>query len=291
MIKSSIKGAFESLGYSLTKVPVRENKMTYLTHLFGADFRPKDFDFCFEGFEFIKNLKEKSSARFYLYNNTVRIDIAGLTYGINTWEELYILNEVFFEGCYNFQGKKEFLLVDIGMNVGITSLLFSSNPLCKQVVSFEPFQKTLDRAKLNFLLNKTSRKIKVHEVGLGYPGRKIQVEYSDQYKGTVGIKGVAGLNVQSTAELKIVDVYEALKDVLTTDLDVVIKIDCEGAEYEIIDRLNDTNLLNKASFYMIEWHKEGASKLKEIFLKNNFNILSFKDDETIIGMFYAYKCG
>lgn len=40
------------------------------------------------------------------------------------------------------------------------------------------------------------------------------------------------------------------------DEEIVLKLDCEGAEYPILERLRDTGLDSKLTLALVEWHSE-----------------------------------
>jgi len=82
-------------------------------------------------------------------------------------------------------------------------------------------------------------------------------------------------------------VFVALNDI--TDEKIILKIDCEGSEYEILERLNDTGLLPRFDVIMIEWHIKGTAPLRKILHDNNFDILSMGEHNMNIGMMYAFK--
>lgn len=249
--------------------------------------------FCLKGGPLLQNLKEKGGASFKIEGEQLRISVGGINYLVNSWEELNILHEVFVEGIYNITLGNPYVLIDIGMNVGVTSLFFSAKPECKKIISFEPFAKTAERARANFALNSFSDKISAHQYGLGFPARNLAVQYSEEFKGSVGIDGlgehIKGTHNLETADMDIKDVYEEVKQILTEEENVVMKIDCEGAEYEILNRLNEMNVIGKPKCFMIEWHRLGPEELKKTLIKNGFRVISFNDKSTDIGMLYAFN--
>ena len=185
-----------------------------------------------------------------------------------------------------------FTFVDIGMNVGITSLFFANKPTCKRVIGFEPFQPTLSFAKKNLERNMISAKIQVNEYGLGYPERTIKVNYSEETKGSIGIYNQIPWYINDKKSIHeeplcIRDVYEALNEIV--DENIILKIDCEGCEYEILERLNNTELLSRYEIIMIEWHHNGSASLRKILLDNNFKVLSMGDHNSHNGMLYAFR--
>ena len=51
-------------------------------------------------------------------------------------------------------------------------------------------------------------------------------------------------------------------------------MDCEGAEYEIVENLSKENLLKSVDIIIIEWHDLGAKVIEDYLLLNNFTIFS-----------------
>jgi len=79
-------------------------------------------------------------------------------------------------------------------------------------------------------------------------------------------------------------------------------MDCEGSEWEILEKLDSENMLNKISVIAMEWHidtGEGIESqkikfLKELLKKNGFMFkFSFSgvdtDHDIIVGMIYAFN--
>ena len=292
-MKNIIKKLLNGLGFQISRLP-QNNSLAQdeLFEVLGFSVDEKQRDFLMRGKNFLMNLKA-NNATFESINNKLVIQIDGLKFSINSWEELLILNEVFIEGIYNYKSEDEFILFDIGMNVGITSLYFSNNKKCSSIFAFEPFSKTREFAKENFSLNHTSSKINVYDFGLGYPERTIKVNYNEEFKGSVGINGVAEyINVEDkdVFELEIRDVAEnILQNSIDNNKNIILKIDCEGAEYEIINRLKAQNVLSKISCLMIEWHVNGPNQIVDTLLSENFKIFSFNENSKTIGMIYAVK--
>jgi FkbM family methyltransferase len=117
---------------------------------------------------------------------------------------------------------------------------------------------TYARAMENFVLNpQISSSILSHNYGLGQEGREIMVPYSFDQKGSVGIQGTSGdlKRFDSMEKMRIIPVEDALKELFSKkDKELIIKCDCEGAEYEIIESLIKNDLISKVSVILMEWH-------------------------------------
>ena len=214
---------------------------------------------------------------------------------IETSEEFFILKEVFVEKDYNLLSNESYVVFDIGMNIGISSLFFGLNKNVEKIYSFEPVYNTYQQAIYNVALNENlSPKIETFNIGLGATTRVEKVLYNPQAKGNCGIRLESSLvidkNNSKEIEINIQDVSTILPELFAkhTNQKKVLKIDCEGAEYEILQKLSDSRLLTQVDVLLIEWHDKGSEILENILLENNFRVVS-RYLTSISGMIYAFK--
>ncbi|TAN12861.1 MAG: FkbM family methyltransferase [Chitinophagaceae bacterium] len=229
-------------------------------------------------------------------NDKLRINIEGISIYLQTWEELVILEEIFIKGIYNFICDDQYIFIDIGMNVGCTSLYFARSNNVLKVYGFEPFEATFQQAMNNFSINDFSKKICPFNYGLGKEDASLEVDYIPTFKGSMGINGIP--SYLSAYENQKILVSIQLKKVVSTFQNIfelnpsnrfVLKIDCEGAEYEIISSLFKERLLGNFEMIMIEWHQKGPEKLISDLLGAKYEILSFDPNNANIGMLYAFN--
>jgi FkbM family methyltransferase len=270
----------------------RHSSFRQLKKITGIEVNAENNGFLFEALDLLQSLKD-IGAVFSEKDAKLMVEARQMKFLINSWEELFILNEVFVKKIYDTNLPDKYALIDIGMNVGITSLFFASKSGCEIIFAYEPFPATIEKANRNFEMNMSFEKIHVFPFGLGYPARKVPVYYSDILKGSVGIYENALANQSSdrqVKELEIRDVAENVERNLTMyEGSYLAKIDCEGAEYEIIRRLDETNLLRRISSFMVEWHGDGAQELKEIFVNNNYWVETHPSEHPYRGMIYSKK--
>jgi FkbM family methyltransferase len=214
---------------------------------------------------------------------------------IETSEEFFILKEVFVEKDYNLLSNEKFVVFDIGMNIGISSLFFGLKENVDKIYSFEPVTATYNQALYNFELNKANfNKVEAFNFGLGGCTRVEKVLYNSEAKGNCGIRLESSLVIDrdnaEEIEITIKNISEILPDLLAkhTEQKKVLKIDCEGAEYEIVQKLHDANLLKDIDVLLIEWHDKGAKILENLLIENNFRVIS-RHLTSITGMIYAFK--
>lgn len=294
-VNNILQKIFIHSGYKIVRY-----KKSFLTQkeqllaAFGVYLDPVQYDFCYRRSALLLDLKHKRNATLRINGaGTIELSFDDIHFNIHAADEIYIIHEVFIKGVYNYSTNEDFLFIDIGMNIGSASLCFSNHSYCKKIIAFEPFEKTIQAAKNNLALNpRLAGKIEIRSTGLGYPARMLQVPYTEKHKGTVGIHGVAANEnaPEENAALKISDVYNELKIFIDEkNTRKVIKIDCEGAEYEIMERFDQMNCINSFDVYMIEWHIHGPQQIKDLLIKNDFAVHSIDEFEKGAGMIYAYK--
>lgn len=200
------------------------------------------------------------------------------------------------------------IVLDIGMNTGVASLYFASKENIAKIYAYEPFASTVENAKKNFRLNPaTSKKINVNNFGVSnkntlatvpiFEGGAMQASVNEDF---IRIHHANEVKKNKTLQIELRDIKEILDEVIeregiSDNNTLVLKIDCEGEEYNIIDRLKECGYLNKVSAFLMEWHHKGPDSLVKNLKEHNFKVLLSPIttvDGTIIseaGMLYAFK--
>lgn len=237
------------------------------------------------------NITDEEKDSFTLTINSIRHVIKSLN-------NLNIIHELYFEKLYNIQTPFDnFIVTDIGMNVGFASLYFASLPDVSKVYSFEPFLDTYDAACKNFNLNPSIKNkitpfnegisnftghITVPTLEAGSVMASTNKEFIKDYK--------IDSSKKSTVQIK--NITEVIQEIKAShpEQKIYLKIDCEGEEYNIINRLNDSKLIQIISGFIIEWHFKGPDLLVAVLKENGFSLLEVPiHSETIYGMIYAFK--
>lgn len=162
----------------------------------------------------------------------------------------------------------DFVVFDIGMNRGYSSLRFAEFDNCSMVYGFEIDDVTYDKAVYHKKLNpQLADKLKLHNFGISNKNSKEELYF------------LKGADTLSTLEPDFVDIefqLKAAKDKVETKLvevrraseviehiierdniksKIVLKIDTEGSEYKIIDDLIQSNTINRVDLILGEGHK------------------------------------
>ncbi|MFV5688928.1 FkbM family methyltransferase [Flavobacterium sp. ZT3R25] len=293
-MKKYIHSVLKKLGYKISNIAKKEKDLKNLVRSFTVLNDPHNLVFRSAPylFEIKKYFPELVLER---HEDGVLASFNDLKLYIESPEEFFIVKEVFVEKDYNLLSNESFVVFDIGMNIGISSLFFALNKNVAKIYSFEPVNTTYTQALYNLELNQAySNKIEAFHFGLGGSTRVEKVLYNSQAKGNCGIRLDSSLvidrNNAKEIEIDIKNISDILPDLIGkhSKQKMVLKIDCEGAEYEILQKLNDANLLKDIDVLLIEWHDKGGAILEDILIKNNFRIIS-RFLTPITGMIYAFK--
>jgi FkbM family methyltransferase len=293
-MKKYIHTLAKKLGYKISNISQKERDLKNLVNGFAVQNDKNNLvlnsaPYLFEIKKYFPELVLES------HKDGVLACFKDLKLYLESAEEFFIVKEVFVEKDYNLLSNANFVIFDIGMNIGISSLFFALNKNVTQIYSFEPVLTTYSQAVYNLELNKTySNKIEAFNFGLGGSSRVEKVLYNSQAKGNCGIRLESSLVIDKKnaeeIEITIKNVSEVFPDLLAKhpEQKKVFKIDCEGAEYEILQKLNEENLLKDIDVLLIEWHDKGATTLEELLVANDFTVLS-RHLTSITGMIYAFK--
>lgn len=295
---SSFRNSLAAYGINGNEFSIINDKINFKS--LGITIHRKKALPLLENYETALKLVRSNVGNFFVDSEgNLNIKIRNLQFKINEEEELFILCEVFLEGSYNLitPTEKKITVIDIGMNVGITTLFFASQANVRKVISFEPFLPTYNMALENLALNKFfASKVEMQNFGLGEKNDTLQVDYSLKQKGKMGLNGVAkNSNVslnnfrKETIVLKsVAEEFIKIRPSVKDDF-VVCKIDCEGAEYEITDTLSEQNLLSIPDVYFIEWHYKSPVKIVSNLIAANYHVINTTFHTLNSGMIYAIK--
>jgi FkbM family methyltransferase len=163
----------------------------------------------------------------------------------------------------------------------------------KEVYAFEPFKLTFKLANQNFLYNKElSSKIHPRNYGLGKKEETKEILFN---RSNLGLNNIyrRNTNPQKDENLETIDIKNACSEINNilakqSQNEFIIKIDTEGAEYEILESLFSKKVSEKIVGFMIEWHDLGPEKLEEMLLSENFKLYSFNLKRNT-GLIYAIR--
>jgi len=275
----------------------RPGRRLRITEL-GLSLARNRHEFFLKGLRDALLLSRRAKARFSVdAHDRILVEVAGIRAIVGTHQEILILKEIFVTGVYNIATNRRAVVFDIGINVGYTSLFMASQPNVHAVHGFEPFEPTFQQLQQNLDLNPALRdRIHAYNVGLGGADTTLVLPYSSQKRGSMGVAPLRGGKRlgEGVTQLPITIVNAARIEEFTGPLDpshdLLLKIDCEGAEYEILPALQAAGILSRAAAVMLEWHDRGPDSLVTVLQQSGFTVLSMADPlDEHFGMIYAVR--
>jgi FkbM family methyltransferase len=215
----------------------------------------------------------------------------------NSYENIYALNEIFIEEVYDVSLEPNTIVLDIGMNVATASIAFAANPNVARVISFEPFKKTYAQALANIALNPNlSSKIEPYNVGLGKATQTLSLPaVNEGFLGASTSDFMAEVsqskNSHTVEDIQIKDIAEVLAEIVKgfPKSPIYIKMDCEGAEYDIFEKLVSTQMASIPAGYCIEWHIKGKEAILAALNHAYHYTATSRDVGFDMGLIYAFK--
>ena len=193
------------------------------------------------------------------------------------------LFNIFYEKDYDFLPVKDRVVIDIGANIADSSIYFAMTG-AKKVIALEPFPKNFEIAQKNITLNGFTDKIELLNAGCcGGQSKDMVLDASANGVGCQTMQSSLGSNIHFYTLRELVDKYNI-------DSPAVLKLDCEGCEYDII-LSNGKTVLDKFSHIQVEYHY-GFGDLKKHLVDANFSVSHTDpkyDNGMEIGWIYATK--
>lgn len=148
------------------------------------------------------------------------------------------------------------VIIDVGGYIGSFSdkIISLYNPY---LIIFEPVRKYYKILKKKYA---GSKNIMVYNYGLSNKNCQQKIYLSDD--GTSLIK-----KSDRSEKIKLIDTAEFIRKIKNIDL---MSINIEGAEYQVLERLIETSLINKIKYLQVQFHSfvPGANNRRRDVLKN-----------------------
>jgi len=193
----------------------------------------------------------------------------------------YSILQVFEYGEYNLVNVKNRDVVDVGAFIGDSAIYFALRG-ARKVIALEPHPEAYKEMIENIKLNNLEDKIIPINAGLASKPGKICIESMDIERviSTYYSLGDCPTSVPSMTLSEVINMYHI-------DSEAILKMDCEGCEYDII--LNDYKHVKHFKELIFEYHAYAMRILVDVILKKltkdyNCEIVNCK------GFFKRFKC-
>lgn len=205
------------------------------------------------------------------------------------------IKEILVNEIYSLICKDDCAVIDIGMNCAVASLFFAAKENVRKIYAFEPFKPTIALAKKNLDLNpELSKKIRIFEYGLGKKEATMEIPYSAEVSYRMSTTHTISIEQNAQTEtVTIKDAAQLLAPIFEENKNnrIVVKCDCEGAEFEIFERLYESKLIGNIDVILMEYHFEKPDRLIKILTEAGFavHVQNRQQKEPVMGYLYAVK--
>jgi len=178
------------------------------------------------------------------------------------------LNDIVFEnfigGAYDDIDVSNRVVIDVGAGVGDTAILFALRG-AKKVIALEPFPSLYKKALINIKINGVEDRVSLINAGLGSFNGEVYAELSDIHD--YYLFKPAG---KSDAKVKIYTLNSLIRE-FEIEKGSILKMDCEGCEYETILNAKPEDLMIFEQI-VIEYH-DGYMELRKVLEDAGFEIV------------------
>ena len=196
-------------------------------------------------------------------------------------DDLYMLEETFSQGQYEMPDDgREWFVLDIGMNVAVVALYFAGVKGW-EVIGYEPFPTTFDIARRNVERSGLQDRVHMRNAGVDGGSGHLKVLFNKESRSTNSLFGNISGNRRTPdeeVEIRLMDAADVVEEALQMagERPLLSKIDCEGAEYAIFDRLIERNLLERVDAFLIEYHyvlpEHSPERIRKPLLERGYRV-------------------
>lgn len=196
--------------------------------------------------------------------------------------------DIFGLEVYKFLCDSSQYLIDIGANIGDSSIYFIENGF-KKIIAVEPFPFVYNLLEKNIKENGLMKKVSILNSVCSY--ERIRIDPN--------VRGSANIQAKDCTSGIYIDMInlEELVEMFPSDVPINLKVDCEGCEYEIFSKAKDITI-QRLNRIQIEYH-HGTGTIVSRLRKLGFNVSYTKpriwkrpgnpDSKIEAGYIYAIK--
>ena len=214
-----------------------------------------------------------------------------------------VLYEIYERRDYDMclDDKKEYVLIDIGANVGMASLYLRKRyNNIKQVFAFEPLGTVANIARKNFEANPDAAPIVLKQIGLSDEYSIKNAEFfedwttgfsiDDQTLNTFLNYNEEGSRTESRlTEIEVAPANVEIGNVIASggSMRIALKCDTQGSEFAIFRSIDNAGLFDRIDAIVVETHFRSPDEIIEILSRNGFDVICRCDHE--VNLVYTIK--
>lgn len=240
------------------------------------------------------DLAIRAKAKFDVRHERIAIQVGGLKGLARNVADIQVFHEIFVERFYTFEYPGPFFVMDIGANLGLASLFFAKE-YDAEVMAYELVGSTAKLAQANLDLNPDlASKIKLEAVGLSDRDDELEIEVDAAIRSSNSLFETNLTSSKTTEKVQVRDAGPAVQAALeaSNGRTFVLKVDAEGAEYEIFERLRDLDLLKRVDVLFLEWHQRKGKDpqfFRDLLKESGFISTERMHPESPVGLINGFR--
>jgi FkbM family methyltransferase len=214
---------------------------------------------------------------------------ADIGHSLETFEEVVVC------GSYAMTLPPKSVVWDVGANAGYASLYFARSENVDTVYACEPLLPTVAQLERNLMRNpELSHKVHVLPYAIAAKDGTATIRYTPEMRASVGLFwDSVGVGDAGATEEKITirGAAEAFREIRAKHptAPIVVKLDCEGAEREIIPALAEAGALADIHIITAEIHQPDATSLVELLEQAGFTVFTVRQPGAELGLMHAVR--
>jgi FkbM family methyltransferase len=202
----------------------------------------------------------------------VKLNKSGLVFDIRGPMDIWSIKETFLDDFYHFESSprpENGTIIDIGAGIGEFAIQAAAACPCCRVIGFEPFPQSCDFFKRNIVANSLTNVTAVSAAVSSKPGALVMDVSSGN---PLQFKTQSGNTSENAVET--IQLIHYLDNNAIGSIDL-LKLDCEGGEYDILLPLSVSEL-SRIKRIVMEYHdglsQHNHSEIIEKFKKAGFTV-------------------
>lgn len=242
----------------------------------------------------VSDLASRAGATFDIRADHTYIEVDGIMGIARNVADIQVFHEIFVERFYTFEFPGPFLVMDIGANLGLASLFFAKEYEA-DVVAYELVPTTATYAVGNVDLNPTlAPKIRTEAEGLSDKDEELEIEVDAAIRSSNSLYETNLTASKKKERVKVTDAGPAIQKAieLAAGRKFVLKLDAEGAEYEIFERMIALDLLKNVDVLFLEWHTrkgKDPAYFRKVLKEAGFISTERQHPEAPVGLINAFR--
>jgi len=239
-------------------------------------------------------LRRKLPISVEIYERGLLVQVDGVRCYAESADDAIVLHEIFGERLYDFHIPGPHFIVDCGLNLGYATLFFLGR-YDAEVWAYELVPSTAKLAVRNLSLNPDlASRATVHEVGLADRDDRLSIGVDPARRPGSGLfRHESGGHI-CHENVEVRDAADVFSEIVAArgERSLVLKLDVEGAEYEILGRLAETGQIAEIRLLMMEWHYRHGKDPQEIvdlLIRSGFSLANRLHPTEPLGYITAWR--